>query len=273
MTPPGSRSKRSRQRARSVVKRVLPAITRRWLRERQRHVNEFPGLDWAKLCSLRRVDPIRRDFGWQAGPTICRYYIDAFLTLYSSDVGGQVLEIGEDTYTRRFGGDRVVRSDVLHVRPGAPGATIIADLTSAVHIPADSFDCIIMTQTLQFIYDTRAAIRTLYRILRPRGVLLATFPGISQIARHDMENWGEYWRFTTLSARMLFAEVFPEDCVTVRAYGNVLAAIAFLHGIVSAELNGDELDCHDPDYEVLITSRVMKPGGRQGDQGGRPSKR
>src|SRR5690606_675442 len=94
-------------------------------------------------------------------------------------IHGRVLEIGDNTYTLRFGGDRVSISDVLHVDEGHAGATITADLTSAEHIPGDQFDCIVFTQTLQFIFDASAALRTLHRILRPGGVLLCTVPGIT----------------------------------------------------------------------------------------------
>jgi hypothetical protein len=99
----------------------------------------------------------------------------------------------------------------------------------------------------------------LFRILKPGGVLLATFPGISQIARYDMENWGEYWRFTTLSARKLFSERFPADRITVEAHGNVLTSMAFLHGLVARELRAEELDYRDANYEMLITLRAVKP--------------
>jgi ubiquinone/menaquinone biosynthesis C-methylase UbiE len=152
----------------------------------------------------------------------------------------------------------VAKSDILHVWNDNPRATIVADLTCADYIPSDTFDCIIFTQTLQFIYDVRAALRHLYRILKPGGVLLATFHGISQISRYDMDRWGEYWRFTTLSARRLFEEVFPPEHITIEAYGNVLTAIAFLHGLAAEELKQEELDYHDPDYEVLITVRAVK---------------
>ena len=153
----------------------------------------------------------------------------------------------------------VVRSDVLHIWDNNPKATIVADLTHADHIPSDSFNCIIFTQALLFIYDVRTALKTLYRILKPGGVLLATFPGISQISRYDMERWGDYWRFTTLSAKRLFEEVFLPENVEVQAYGNVLTATAFLHGLAAEELKQEELDYHDPDYEVLITVRSVKP--------------
>ena len=170
-----------------------------------------------------------------------------------------MLEVADNTYTRQFGGTRVQQSDVLHVAPQHPGATLTADLTCADHLPSETFDCVIFTQTLQFIYDVRAALRTLYRILKPGGVLLATGNGISQIARWDMDHWGEYWRFTSLSAHKLFTEVFPVSHIIVQAHGNVLTAMAFLHGLVSEELRQDELDYFDPDYEVLITIRAVKP--------------
>jgi SAM-dependent methyltransferase len=181
------------------------------------------------------------------------------LSAHALDLHGRVLEIADRTYTHRFGADRVIQSDVLHAVEGNPEATIVADLTSAEHIPSDTFDCIICTQTLLFIYDVRSAIQTLYRILKPGGVLLATFPGICQISRDDLERWGDYWRFTTLSARRLFVEAFPDTYVTVEAHGNVLAAISFLHGLAAEELRQEELDYRDPDYEVSITIRAVKP--------------
>jgi SAM-dependent methyltransferase len=186
------------------------------------------------------------------------------LSLHSSDIHGRVLEIADDSYTRKYGGQAVTRSDVLHVREGDPKATIVADLASAVPIPSDSFDCIICTQTLQFIEDVQGAVRNLERILKPGGVLLATFPGISQISRYDMDRWGEFWRFTTLSARRLFERNFPRENITVRAYGNVLAAVALLHGLASEDITEEGLDYVDPDYEVVITVRSVKPEATDG---------
>lgn len=241
-----------------IVKGVLPPKVRRWLRAQQRHLILWPPVGRVRFGSLRRLTPISRVFGFDRGLCIDRYYIEQFLSAHAQDIQGHVLEIGDDTYTQRFGHNRVTKSDVLHVTEGNPKATLVADLTCAEHIPADTFDCIIFTQTLQFIYNVQAAVQTLHRILKPGGVLLATFPGISQISRYDMERWGDFWRFTTLSARRLFEEAFPPENVNVKAYGNVLTAIAFLHGLAAEELKREELDYHDPDYEVLITVRAVK---------------
>jgi SAM-dependent methyltransferase len=209
---------------------------------------------------LRRLQAISKVFGFDRGLPIDRYYIEQFLSAHEADIQGRVLEMGDDFYTRKFGGARVLKSDVLHYVEGNPKATFVADLTRAEHIPSDSFDCIIFTQTLQMIYDVHAALRHLIRILKPGGVLLATSHGISKICRREgRDPWGEYWRFTTQSTQRLFEEVFPAPNVTVKAHGNVLAAIASLHGLAAEELRPEELGYVDPDYEVLITVRAVKP--------------
>ncbi|MBX3438091.1 MAG: glycosyltransferase [Planctomycetaceae bacterium] len=210
--------------------------------------------------SFRRLTPISRDFGCDRGRPIDRYYIENFLERQSDDVRGRVMEIGENTYTRRYGGERVTHSDILHVTEGEPQATIIADLASADHIPSNSFDCIILTQTLQLIYDVPAALRHMYRILKPGGVLLATFPGITQSYDHEWSTtW--YWNFTAVSAQRLFAEAFSAENVRVEAFGNVFAAMTFLHGVAVEEVTPEELDYREPGYDITISVRAVKPHG------------
>jgi SAM-dependent methyltransferase len=189
---------------------------------------------------------------------IDRYYIERFLANYSNDIWGRVLEIGDPNYTRQFGGDRVTKSDVLHVSEGNPLATFVGDLACAGHIPSKAFDCVIVTQTLHLVYDVRAALGTLYRILKPNGVLLLTVPGVSQTSR---DQWGKswYWSFTSMSICRLLEEFFPAENVEVESHGNVLAATAFLQGIATSELKQTELDLRDPHYEVLTTVRASKP--------------
>jgi peptidoglycan/xylan/chitin deacetylase (PgdA/CDA1 family) len=207
--------------------------------------------------SLRRVHPVGRRFGLDRGTPVDRHYIEQFLDHHRADIHGRVLEIGDRTYTRRFGGDRVAQSDVLHVSPGDPTATIVADLADAAHVPSNAFDCIILTQTLQLIYDVDAAVATLHRILKPGGVLLATCPGVTQTYDGD---WGAVWcwSFTSVSARRLFTDAFGGERVTVASHGNVLAATAFLHGLAKEELADAELEFQDPGYDVTITIRAMK---------------
>ncbi|HLA98093.1 MAG TPA: methyltransferase domain-containing protein [Anaerolineales bacterium] len=245
-----------RARLRSLYRRLLPVPARQWLTRNFR----YPYANKIDLGDLGRTQPISRVWGLDRGTPVDRYYIHNFLASWSAAIRGHVLEIGEDTYTRQYGGERVQKSDILHVAEGAPNATIIADLTRAEHIPAVTFDCIICTQTLHLIYEVDLAIFTLRRILKPGGALLATMPGISQISRYDMDRWGDYWRFTSASARRLFEKSFAARDIRLQVYGNVLAATAFLQGIAAQELSQEHLDARDPDYEVLIGVRAYRGG-------------
>jgi hypothetical protein len=254
--------KRARAVVRQRLRQALPDSVRAWLRaKRARRAVAVP-VGAVRFGSLRRTTPISAVWGWdRGGLPVDRYYIESFLAAHAADVRGRVLECKDDAYARKFGGDRVTRIDVLHATPGNPHATIVADLSQGKDIPSQGFDCVILTQVLQFIFDVGAAVHTLHRILQPGGIVLATVPGLSKISRSDMVRGGEYWRFTTLSLRRLFEKSFAPADITVGAEGNVLSAVAFLHGLASRELTVPELEVHDPDYEVLITLRAVKSGG------------
>ena len=241
-----------------VSRRTIPAPARQWAMERLTGSTYAPPTGWVRFGSLRRLTPFSRQFGYDRGRPIDRHYIERFLGIHAADIQGRVLEIADDTYTRAFGGERVCASDVLHVAPGQPQATIVGDLTCEDTLPASTFDCVILTQTLQFIYDAPAALRTINRALKPGGGLLATFPGITPISRYDMERWGHFWSFTTLSGRRLFEESQAWTGVQVESFGNVLTAAAVLYGLAAEELRPEELDHHDPDYEVIIAVRATK---------------
>lgn len=241
---------------RSIL-RALPAPVATWLKALRLGLAYNPPTGWVRFGSLRRLTPISRNFGADRGKPIDRYYIQNFLARHAKDIGGRVLEIGDAYYTHQFGDDRVTQSDVLNLIEGNPNSTIVGDLANAPHIPSDAFDCVIVTQTLQYIYDVRAALRTLHRILKPGGVALVTFPGICNIGNDTWdENW--CWTFSSQSARRLFGEIFSPAQVQVEAHGNVLVATAFLHGLAAEELRQTELDSRDPQYEVLITVRAVK---------------
>jgi hypothetical protein len=245
------------------LKRFLGAIGRHILpvslRRRLVKLTRWPPVGKVRFGSLRRLKPISPDWGMERGQPIDRYYIERFLANHTSDIQGQVLEIGDNTYTRRYGGARVTESVVLHVAEQKEHVTLIGSLTEPDTVPAQRFDCFVVTQTLQVIYDVQTAVRTIYQGLKPGGVALVTVPGISQISRYDMDRWGHYWSFTTRSVEELFTAVFPRDHLQIEAHGNVLAAISFLHGLASQELRPEELDYVDPDYQLIITIRAMRP--------------
>jgi SAM-dependent methyltransferase len=209
----------------------------------------------ARLRGLRHHAPFSRDFGYDRGTPIDRFYIERFLSLHRADVQGDVLEVKDSAYTERFG-QRVTRSDVLDIDASNASATIIADLAEADMIANESFDCFILTQTLQFIYDTRSAVRHAHRILKRGGVLLATVPSISPIV--DEAGLTDYWRFTPASCGMLFGEVFMAGSVQIQAEGNIVSSIGFFAGLAQEELERSELDSQDARFATLVCVRAVK---------------
>jgi SAM-dependent methyltransferase len=240
---------------RALAQKYIPLATRRKLAR----LTSWPPVGWVSFGSFRRLKPINEFWGMERGQPIDRYYIEKFLAQNKEEIHGRVLEIGDNIYTVKFGENRVTQSDVLHIAEQRPHVTIIGDLTQADYIPSESFDCIILTQTLNAIFDVPAAVRTVYRILKPGGIVLVTVPGISKISRYDMDRWGYFWSFTTKSIRRLFETAFPAENLTVEVHGNVLAAVSFLHGLAAEDLRTKELEHHDPDYELTITLRAVKP--------------
>ena len=238
-------------------RRFVPAGARRRLRPLRQQVVDWRRSRPPKLGDLRRLTPIDPNWGFERGTPIDRVYVERFVGSHAADIRGHVLEIAAPDYTNAFGRG-VQRVDILMATEGNAQATIVGDLTDAPHIPDDSFDCAIITQTLQFVYDVRSALATVHRILAPGGVLLATAPGLTKISGVEDEQFGEWWHFTGRSVRRLAEEAFGTANVEVATYGNVLAASGFLYGLAASDLESEELDAHDPLYEVVIGLRAVK---------------
>lgn len=198
---------------------------------------------------LRRTRPLSDFWGFDRGTPLDRHYVEAFLAEHRGDIRGQVLEVQDSGYTDRYGSGVEGRA-VLDIDPANPRATIVADLSKIAGLPASAFDCFILTQTLHLIYDLPAAVRSCHHLLRPGGVLLVTGPAVSRVRS------GDFWRFTPASLSRLLEESFEQ--VTVRAYGNVLAATAFLSGLAKEEVPRRLLDKHDEHFPVIVAARAVK---------------
>jgi SAM-dependent methyltransferase len=211
----------------------------------------------AWLGVLRRTTPLSEAWGSDRGTPVDRYYIEQFLDRHRADIRGRVLEVRDSRYASRFG-TGVTAVDVLDVEASNPRATIVADLSTADAIDAETFDAFLLTQTLQYIPDLGAALGHARRILRPGGVLLATAPGISRIDTRHADR--DLWRFTPRACSVLFAAAWPDDQVEISASGNVLAAAAFLYGVAAEELAEADLAAHDPNYPVVVCVRAERRG-------------
>jgi len=213
--------------------------------------------------------PSSRQFAFDRGTPIDRYFIGRFLDRNAEYIRGRVLEVGDRGYTQIYGRDRVARSDVLHVTSGNPEATIIGDLATGKGLPRGAFDCLILTQTLHVIYDVHSAVKNIYRLLKPGGVALVTVPGITPISRYDADRWGDFWRMTPAAVQRLFVESFSPEDVEIEVFGNVRLSAAYLYGLAAEEIPASALAERDPDYPLLICIRVKKGTAQLGRSGAR----
>src|SRR4051812_21510061 len=98
-------------------------------------LNSIFGRKQKQKPDLQCVEPVSRVFGLDRGQPIDRFYIEQFLAGYKEDIRGRVLEIGDATYTEKFGGNRVVKSDVLHAISGNENATLVGNLATGEGVP------------------------------------------------------------------------------------------------------------------------------------------
>ncbi len=197
----------------------------------------------------RRLEPISSKFGYDRGMPVDRFYIEQFLEEVKNHIRGACLEITDNAYTKRFGGDRVTKSDVVDIDRKNPHATIYADLRDmSREIPDASFDTVIATHTFGVIDDFESAIRECARILKPGGSLIATVSSLGVAADPELA----FWRFTKASARFVFGKYFDEKDLQVKAFGNVLSGQAFWVGLAAEELSPQELSVADERYPIII---------------------
>ncbi len=200
------------------------------------------------------ASPLSNNFGFDRGKPIDRHYIEAFLAAHRADIRGHVLEVADDGYSRRYGAE-IVSQDILSLDASNARATLVGDLAQGEVLPAARFDCIILTQTLQFIFDIEAAGAHVVQALKPGGVLLATVPGITPL---DKNEW--HWSLTQHSLKRLLEPLC--DDVSIEAFGNLFAATAFLHGAAVVETGTQKLDRFDPAYPVIVAARAVARTGQ-----------
>lgn len=240
-------------RVRAAVRSILPVVVLAAIR-RYRN-NAPPPVGAIAFGDFRRTQPIGERFGYDRGTPVDRIYIERFLARHATAIRGRTLEVVDDTYTRRFGSPDTHR-EVVDMRRDNPKATIVGDLSKLKPEETGTFDAIVVTQTLQLIFDVRAAIGTMHQLLKPGGTVLATVPGITSIDREEADSW--YWSFTQASMARLFSEVFGAGNVEIEVFGNVGSAACFLHGIAAEELTDAMIDATDDRYPVTIAVRAVK---------------
>ena len=212
----------------------------------------------ALIDALKKMngEPYSRHFGHEFGTPIDRYYIEKFLGDNKHVICGDVMEIGDDTYIRRFGHD-ITNKMILHVN-GWNGA-IKGNLATGEGIEEGMVDCLICTQTIQMIFDIESAMSNIYKLLKPNGTALITIHGISQVSIGDYNNWGEYWRITSKTMQEMASRVgFKNEGIKVESYGNIKTVMCHIYGMCQEQLLEEDFMYNDNQFPLVVTAVLRK---------------
>lgn len=237
---------------RRAVGRVLPqGLRNRW--RRWRLGLGAPAVGAVDFGDLARTTPIAPHYGYLRGRAVDRHYLEGFLARHAHDIRGRVLEVATAIYALHYGKE-VTQVDELDSKPG-PHIAFAGDIGAEGLLPSETFDSIVFTQTLQYVFEPAVAVAQLYRALKPGGVLLATLPVITPLEPGD-EGW--LWTFTPKIARLLFHAAFGAENCQIEIHGNVFAATCFLQGIVMEDIDAAMLAPSDECYPVIVAVRAVK---------------
>ncbi len=168
-----------------------------------------------------------------------------------------MLEVGDRRYTTQFGGELVTSSDIVDVDPSNEDASICADLCRRGALPADAFDCIILTETLHMLPEPGVAIRNCERALRTGGSLLLTTPVLKRMSPDHPDV--DYWRFTPTGIELLFGRHWHGD-FSVRAFGTLRTCAAFLVAAVAEDLDDSAFATQDERFPLTVAVHARRTG-------------
>lgn len=201
--------------------------------------------------------PISEVFATERGTPVDRIYIERFLEKNSSYIKGDILEIEDSTYTKKFGDGKVTNSIIMDVSSDSEKIDFNANLETGEGIRDNVADCFILTQTLMYIFDLEATVKNIVRMLKPGGVALITASFLSQNSQRCMDNYGAYFNFNSATFEKLFngkgAMVLDSG-----SYGNVKTVMAHLVGMCAEDLDESDFDTNDKYYPLIVYAVVRK---------------
>ena len=201
------------------------------------------------------TEPLSDNFGYDRGTPIDRHYIKMFLDSHADLIVGHSLEVKDDRYSQLYT-DKLAKSSVVDIKNNNPLADIVADLTIPESLPSSSFDCIFLTQTVQYFTDIGSGLKNCYQALRPGGTVFITTPALGRLCRRDPD--ADLWRFTPAGFDRVLAEHW-EGTYTAVTRGNLRASVGQLIGAAAEELGLDALADDDPRFPLLMCVVARRP--------------
>ena len=199
--------------------------------------------------------PISQIFGLDRGTPVDRYYMDLFLKENAYIIKGKSGEFGDTHYLTKA--SKEVTETICFNGEKDERNSVHLDLTDSDIDPniEGSFDTIICTNVLNFIFDIHTASKNLMRLLKPGGQAIITTAGVSAVSLYDYSRWGDYWR---LSDKALFKLFEHDKIITNESFGNFYSCAHFLNGSAVEELNPCLLNEKNENYFILCCVLVEK---------------
>jgi glycosyltransferase involved in cell wall biosynthesis len=200
---------------------------------------------WGDFNSLQ---PISGKIGFERrSSSILARITKSFLNQHRSVIQGRVIELGDDSLTREYGGERVRSVTILR-----PSELFSDDGTNVG--PEDTCDCLIAMDAVQYADDPSLVVGNIERRLSPGGTALVILPGLVPMTAIPSDRW----RFTPFAVRKLFETAFRPETIEVQLYGNVRLAMATFHGLGEADLDEAAFKHHDDAFPLFVAVVATK---------------
>ncbi|MDQ1295432.1 MAG: hypothetical protein QG608_3317 [Actinomycetota bacterium] len=199
--------------------------------------------------------PVSPFYGYDRGTPVDRVHIEEFLCSHADLVTGHCAEIKDNSYTVRYG-HGVTRSTVIDVDADNTCATLHADLNQVGTLPPGTFDCLLLTHTLQLLETPITALTNCVQSLTATGALLITTPTVGRLSLQTPDS--DYWRLPPAGLARILRDLPSPTTSIVTGRGDLRACLAMLLGYAQEDLPGAQPGSHDRSYP-LIACAVVRP--------------
>lgn len=200
---------------------------------------------------------------WWANGSFERDWIERFLSENALPLvkkGSRCLEWGT-FYTEKIFSDVCVHKDSLEHSdtPQPPinssiGLVYRDEIFKASTLPDNTFDVILSTQVYEHLYDPMLATKTMVRILKPGGILVATGPHLCPYHKAP----DDYFRYTKSGIASILKRSGLTPIVE-RQFGNIHMLVNIFEGVPVKEVSQEDIYSTPDEAYAQWTIVARKP--------------